>query len=222
MRAYPVVKRMLDVVGAALGLAVAAPVLAAAAVAIRSTSPGPVLYRARRAGVGGRPFLMLKLRTMVWNDGRSAAAITVGGDPRITRAGAFLRRTKIDELPQLVNVVVGDMSLVGPRPEDVGIVERHYAPELRRLLCVRPGITGPGQLHYYLHQAEEAPPPGMDPERFYVEHQLGPKLALDLHYVEHASLAYDARVLARTVIAVTRKLRSDLAILLRTLAGPVR
>jgi lipopolysaccharide/colanic/teichoic acid biosynthesis glycosyltransferase len=202
LRAYPAIKRAVDIAGAALGLAVTAPVLTAAAIAVKVTSPGPVFYRARRAGRGGNPFAMLKLRTMVNDADLMGAPITVGGDPRVTSIGAFLRRTKIDELPQLINVLIGDMSLVGPRPEDWGIVQRHYTAEHRRLLDVRPGIACPGQVYYYLHQAHEVPPRGTEPERFYVEHQLSTKLAYDLYYVHHASLALDARVIMQTLAAI--------------------
>jgi lipopolysaccharide/colanic/teichoic acid biosynthesis glycosyltransferase len=161
-----------------------------------------VFYRARRAGRGGTPFSMLKLRTMVNDADRLGAPITVGGDARVTSIGAFLRRTKIDELPQLINVLIGDMSLVGPRPEDWGIVQRHYTAEQQRLLDVRPGIACPGQIYYYLHQAHEVPPSGTDPERFYVEQQLSTKLAYDLYYVHHASLVLDARVIVQTLAAI--------------------
>jgi lipopolysaccharide/colanic/teichoic acid biosynthesis glycosyltransferase len=202
LRAYPAIKRAVDIAAAILGLAVTGPVLAAAAIAVKATSPGAVFYRARRAGHGGKPFAMLKLRTMVNDADRTGAAITVGGDARVTPIGAFLRRTKIDELPQLINVLMGDMSLVGPRPEDWGIVQRHYTAEQRRLLEVRPGIACPGQIYYYLHQAHEIPPPGTEPERFYVEHQLSAKLAYDLYYVHHASLALDARVIVQTLAAI--------------------
>src|ERR671923_1545938 len=124
-------KRLIDIVLAGVGLALAAPVLALAALGIRLSSPGPVFYRARRAGRAGSCFTMYKLRTMHQRRPGQASRITGQDDPRVFPLGALLRRTKIDELPQLFNVLRGDMSIVGPRPEDPAIVARHYTPLLR-------------------------------------------------------------------------------------------
>src|SRR2546426_10858891 len=140
------VKRPLDVALGLLGLALAAPLLAVAAIGIRLSSPGPVLYRARRVGRSGAGFTMYKLRTMHQREG-AASAITGRNDPRVFPFGAWLRRTKIDELPQLFNVLRGDMSLVGPRPEDPAIVLRHYAPVHRETLAVRHGLASPGSIY---------------------------------------------------------------------------
>ena len=140
-------KRALDVAGASVGLLVSAPFLAAAAAAVKLDDGGPVLYRQRRVGKDGREFDLLKIRTMVVGAERLGSGYAVDeGDPRITRAGRVLRRLSLDELPQLWNVVRGDMSLVGPRPTLAYQVER-YTERQRRRLEVRPGITGWAQIH---------------------------------------------------------------------------
>src|SRR2546429_6482941 len=144
------VKRPLDVALGLLGLTLAAPLLAVAAIGIRLSSPGPVLYRARRVGRNGAGFTMYKLRTMHQREG-AASAITGRNDPRVFPFGAWLRRTKIDELPQLFNVLRGDMSIVGPRPEDPRIVRDHFRPLHFETLRVRPGLASPGSLFNYTH-----------------------------------------------------------------------
>jgi lipopolysaccharide/colanic/teichoic acid biosynthesis glycosyltransferase len=196
-------KRALDVIGAGMGLVIVAPVLVLAALAIRLTSPGPVLYRARRAGAGGRPFTMYKLRTMHATAVRGSP-ITGAADPRVFPVGRLLRGTKIDELPQLVNVLRGQMSLVGPRPEDPELVARHYAPLHRETLAVRPGLTSPGTL-YYDTQGDRLLA-GDDPEARYVESLLPVKLALDVAYVRRASVAYDLILIWRTLVVIAGRL----------------
>ncbi len=191
------VKRLCDVVLAAIGLIVTSPLLAIAAVGIRASSRGPILYRARLAGRHGRPFTMYKLRTMHMQHGPFQSAITAERDPRVFGFGAWLRRSKIDELPQLVNILRGDMSIVGPRPEHPYIVDRYYGPQHRELLRVRPGLTSPGALYDYTHG--DAIVGRTDPERSYVERLLPLRLALDLVYVRRASLGYDAALVGRTV-----------------------
>jgi lipopolysaccharide/colanic/teichoic acid biosynthesis glycosyltransferase len=181
------VKRAIDIVGAAAGLAVAAPVLALAACAIKLEDGGPVFFRQMRLGRGARRFEIFKLRTMtvdaetVRSDG-----VVEADDPRITRIGSFLRRTAIDELPQLWHVLTGEMSLVGPRPVPPAHLERYDETQLRRLE-VKPGLTGWAQIH------GRASLPW--PER----------LALDVHYVDNQSLALDARILARTAGVLLRR-----------------
>jgi lipopolysaccharide/colanic/teichoic acid biosynthesis glycosyltransferase len=181
------IKRAVDVVGAAAGLALAAPILAIAACAIKLEDGGPVLFRQMRLGRGAKQFEILKLRTMtvdaeqVRSDG-----VVVDGDPRITRIGAFLRRTAVDELPQLWHVLRGEMSLVGPRPVPPPHLER-YDERQRRRLEVKPGLTGWAQIH------GRASLPW--PER----------LELDVWYVEHQSLALDARILVRTAGVLLRR-----------------
>lgn len=196
-RAYDPLKRLIDLVASALGLLILAPVLLAAAGAVKLTSRGPALYRSRRAGVGGAPFDVLKLRTMVENADRQSA-ITAGVDARITAVGSFLRRTKLDELPQLWNVLRGEMSLVGPRPEALRIAEQCFTPEQRGVLAIRPGLTCTGTLYFYVHLEHLEPPEGVGPEEYYVRELLEPKIAGDLHYVHYRTLGYDLRLLAQT------------------------
>ena len=197
------VKRLFDVVAAMLGLVATAPVLLVAALGIRWSSPGPILYRARRAGRSGRPFPMYKLRTMHLDAVGGRSRVTAVDDPRVFPLGRVLRRTKIDELPQLVNVLRGEMSIIGPRPEDPDIVAGHYGPDARATLGVRPGLASPGSLYHDTHGAGYLV--GDDPERRYVESLLPRKLALDLVYVERASLWYDLRLILRTLGIIAGK-----------------
>ena len=176
--------RALDVAGAALGLAVTSPLLAAAAAAIKLEDRGPVFYRQRRVGYRGQEFDLLKLRTMVVGAERVGEGYAVNeGDPRITRVGRVLRRLSLDELPQLWNVLRGDMSLIGPRPTLRYQVER-YTPRQRRRLEVRPGITGWAQIH------GRARLPWSE------------RIELDLWYVEHRSAWVDLKILLRTPVAL--------------------
>jgi len=179
-------KRALDVTLAGAALAVSAPVLAAAALAVRLESPGHPIYRQRRVGMDGRPFEVYKLRSMVSGaEGMGAGLAVDEGDARITRVGTLLRRTSVDELPNLVNVLRGEMSLVGPRPTVQVQVDR-YTERQRGRLAVRPGITGWAQVH------GRASLPWHE------------RIELDLWYVEHASLRLDLRVLLLTVRMVLR------------------
>lgn len=140
---YPLLKRLLDVVVSACALVALSPLLLALALTVRATSAGPIIYRGRRVGRGGEPFCVFKFRSMVTGQRQLAStAITIRDDPRVTRIGRLLRRSKLDELPQLINVLVGQMSFVGPRPEAPHYVA-FYTPEQRALLSVRPGITSP-------------------------------------------------------------------------------
>jgi lipopolysaccharide/colanic/teichoic acid biosynthesis glycosyltransferase len=188
-------KRALDVVLAGVALVAAAPLLALAAIGIRLSGPGPILYRARRIGLHGRSFTMYKLRTMRVGQAE-ASAITAKDDPRVFPFGALLRRTKLDELPQLYNVLRGSMAIVGPRPEDPRMVELFYAPLHHDTLRVPPGLTCPGSIFAYTHG--EALLDASDPERCYAERLLPLKLALDLVYVRRRSVGYDVALIART------------------------
>lgn len=192
-------KRLLDVVLAAVGLAVTGPAHAVIAAAIRVDSPGPVLFRQVRVGRWGKPFVILKYRTMVVDHG--GALVSPSGDPRTTRVGRYLRRSKLDELPQLVNVLRGDMSLVGPRPE----VPRYAAlwPEQDRdvILSVRPGITDPVSLELLDEASLLATAP--DPEAFYREVLLPRKAAMYVSYVRNRSGWTDAVILLRSVQALS-------------------
>lgn len=192
---------LVDRLLALVGLMFSAPVLVIAALGIKASDWGPVLYRAQRAGLEGHPFTMLKLRTMRSASSGGSSRITGGMDPRVLPWGRLLRRLKLDELPQLVNVMRGDMAIVGPRPEDLTIVEREFAPWMRETLSVLPGLTSPGSLHYY---ADEAGLPGSsaDAEAEYLRVLLPQKLAVDLVYVRNRSIAYDVALILRTVASV--------------------
>jgi len=192
-----VLKRAFDLVASGAGLIILSPLLLGIALAVRLTSPGPALYRARRVGQHGEEFTLYKFRSMVANADRQGPGITAAQDRRITRVGRFLRRTKLDELPQLLNVLRGDMSLVGPRPEDPRYVAL-YTPEQRRILDYRPGITSMASLTY---RNEERLLAGEDWERVYVEQVLPAKLAIDLEYARRANLRRDIALILRTVLA---------------------
>jgi lipopolysaccharide/colanic/teichoic acid biosynthesis glycosyltransferase len=180
------VKRAFDALVASVGLVVGAPFLAASAIAIKAEDRGPVLFRQERIGQDGRAFDIVKLRTMVVNAERLGAGFAVdAGDSRITRVGAFLRRTSLDELPQLWNILKGEMSLVGPRPTLRYQVEQ-YTQRQRGRLSVPPGVTGWAQVH----GRASLPWPA--------------RIELDLWYVEHASLALDARILLETARTLFR------------------
>ncbi len=190
-------KRLFDLLGATLALALLWPLLVGVALWIKLDSPGPVLFRQQRVGRRGRLFAIHKFRTMVEGALQLGPLLTVGDDQRITRAGAFLRRSKIDELPQLLDVLAGHMSLVGPRPELPAYVA-HYPADLReRVLAVRPGITDPVSLA--LADEGELLARAADPEREYVEVLLPQKLRAAAAYAEQASLATDLRVIGRTL-----------------------
>jgi lipopolysaccharide/colanic/teichoic acid biosynthesis glycosyltransferase len=195
------VKRTLDILMATAGLILAAPVIAPAMLAIKLASPGPALFRAERMGRDGRPFRMVKLRTMHVRC-EADSEITAPGDARIFAFGRVLRLTKIDELPQLWNVLKGDMSLVGPRPEAVAIVERDYHGWMLDTLKVRPGITSPGAIFGYTHGDALLDP--ADPEGSYARDQLPAKLAIELAYIERANIVRDIAVMLRTVSTIVQ------------------
>ena len=172
--------------------------------AIVLESSGSPFYGGWRIGKGGRRFRMWKFRTMVKNADRLGSAITTRNDSRITRIGSFLRKTKLDELPQFLNLLLGDLTLIGPRPEDPGIVDK-YTPEQRRILEVKPGITGPTQLRFTAVEAE-AIRDQRDPERFYMEHLLDEKLRMDLEYIRRRTVFSDTRVILQTIQLIIRAL----------------
>jgi lipopolysaccharide/colanic/teichoic acid biosynthesis glycosyltransferase len=200
-RTVDTARRALDVAVSGASLAALAPLLAVLAVLVRATSPGPAFFVQKRVGKDGRLFDLVKLRTMVADAPARGGALTSPGDPRVTRVGAWLRRWKLDELPQLVNVLRGDMSLVGPRPEVPRYV-RGYSARERAVLGVRPGITDPASLEY----ADEAAVLARfdDCERAYVETVLPAKLALSLAYLERRTLRSDLGVLLRSVLRLAR------------------
>ena len=188
-------RRLTDIALALIGLAVAAPVLIAIAAAVRLRDGAPVIYRARRVGYHGREFALFKFRTMVPAGGSS---VTVWADPRVTPLGRRLRRLKLDELPQLFNVLRGEMSIVGPRPEDPSYVAL-YTDEQRRVLSVKPGITGVAALEY---ADEESLLRGEDWEATYRLTIMPAKLQLELDYLASRSARTDARLILRTAAVV--------------------
>ena len=190
-------KRLFDVTAAGFGLLLCLPLFAGIALTILLTDGPPVFFRQERVGRGGQTFRLWKFRTM--RAGSSGRQITVGADSRITPIGAFLRRHKLDELPQLLNVLRGDMSLVGPRPEVPAYVSR-YSPAQRRVLAYAPGVTDPASLAYRDEASLLASVP--DPERYYVEVVMPEKIRLNLEYAEKATLLSDIRIIARTVGAL--------------------
>ncbi len=195
-------KRLFDLLGASLALLLLSPLLLLLALAIKLDSPGPVFFRQERVGRHGRPFRIHKLRTMAVDAPQRGLPLTVGADPRITRVGARLRDLRLDELPQFIDVLAGDMSLVGPRPEVPRYVA-HYPPALReRVLSVRPGITDPASLLFLNESALLAA--AADPEREYIEAILPKKLQCAADYAERATLWTDLRLIGRTLRLLMR------------------
>ena len=192
-------KRMLDIAVSSVGLILAAPLCALIALAIRLDDAEAVLFRQVRIGLGGRPFTMLKFRSMRVNSEQRGLSITAAGDRRITRVGRFLRATKLDELPQLWNVLRGDMTLVGPRPEVPRYVDL-YTVDQRAVLALKPGITDEATLEFRDEEALLAR--AQDAERFYVEHCIPRKIEINLAYARRASVWEDLKVILRTVAIV--------------------
>jgi lipopolysaccharide/colanic/teichoic acid biosynthesis glycosyltransferase len=198
------VKRLFDVCCAALALIITAPLIALAAIVIKLTDPGPVFYRARRIGYLGREFTMYKLRTMTADDGTKQSEASGGGpvitglhDDRVSPVGRLLRLTKIDELPQLFNVLRGDMAIVGPRPEDPLIVREHYSSGDLETLGVRPGLASPGSIYQYT--SGDRLLTGDNPEQRYIDQLLKTKLALDRVYIRRATMRNDLAIIGRTL-----------------------
>lgn len=176
------------------------PLFLALAIAVRLSSPGPALYRARRAGVGGEVFRIFKFRSMRAEESSRGPLITEADDARITPLGHLMRTTKLDELPQLLNVIRGEMSIVGPRPEEEEVLRSHYPASIRReILRARPGLTGLLQVKVFPDMTNEIIPAGMDPQEFYWRDQLPRRVAVDLEYVRRWSPAMDAWIILRTV-----------------------
>jgi len=212
-------RRTIDILVAVCGLVLLSPVLVAIAILVWVDSPGSPLYGGWRVGQHGRRFRMWKFRTMVSGADRLGPAITAARDARVTRVGDTLRATKLDELPQLYNLLRGELTLVGPRAEVPELVAR-YTAEQREVLSVKPGITGPGQIHYTTDQAELLRDE-VSAEDDYVAHLLGPKLRIDLDYVRRQTVGSDLAVLAKTFallgrafVAHPRKIRASRADLL--------
>ena len=199
-----VAKRVFDLVLAAIALIVLAPIILIGAIGVFLSSPGPIFFRTTRVGRGGELFTMFKLRTMRVAMLESNSAITAARDSRVFPFGWILRRTKIDELPQLLNILRGDMSIIGPRPEDPRLVREHYSPMHFETLRLKPGLASPGSLWHDAHCHDvinEA-----DAEGQYLRDILPLKLALDQVYVAKASVLYDIRLVARTIGVIFARL----------------
>jgi exopolysaccharide biosynthesis polyprenyl glycosylphosphotransferase len=193
---YLPVKRAIDIVGALVLLVLTLPIILIAAVLVRLTSKGPAFYSQTRVGKGGRPFTIFKLRTMYIDSEKGGAQWSTAGDPRVTPLGRFLRRTHIDELPQLWNILKGDMSLIGPRPERPEFVPQldTAIPGYKERLQVLPGVSGLAQIHL-----------DADTDLASVER----KLAMDLYYIKHMSFWVDLKILLATVVHVFKKFVAD-------------
>lgn len=190
-----ITKRVFDVVASTVGLVLLSPLMALIALAIKIDSRGPVLFRHKRVGLGFQEFRVLKFRTM--RNDAEGPQVTFDGDRRITRVGRVLRKSKLDELPQLVNVVRGEMSLVGPRPEVAEWVMAHRK-HYERILSVRPGITDPASIEY--RREDRILAQASDPERVYAEEILPHKLELSAAYAECRTLRGDIRIILRTIM----------------------
>ena len=193
-------KRAFDILCSFLGLTVLSPVLLVVSVLVAVTSPGGVFFRQERIGKDGRPFRIFKLRSM--RKDNAGLKITTGNDSRITPVGRFLRKSKIDELPQLINVLVGDMSFVGPRLEVADYVNL-YTPYQRQVLLVRPGITGLASIRF--RNENDLLTASDDPNRTYIEQIMPRKIDLDLEYIPHASVFYDIKLIFQTFAVVIKE-----------------
>ena len=195
-------KRLFDILASGLGLVCLSPLFAAVAVWIKFDSRGPVFYRQVRVGRGNKDFRIFKFRSMR-PDSDKLGLITVGGrDPRVTRSGYYIRKYKLDELPQLINVFIGDMSLVGPRPEVRKYVDM-YSPDQMHVLDVRPGITSLASLRY--RNENEVLAKAEDPDKCYIEKVMPDKLAIDLEYVKKANLWNDIKLIFSTFREIITK-----------------
>ena len=194
-------KRLFDLIFSSAGLLLMSPILLFCALAVKLSSSGPVFYRQVRVGKGGEDFHIFKFRTMVVDADKKGLQITSESDPRITLVGRTLRRTKLDELPQLINVLIGQMSLVGPRPEVRKYVDL-YTPEQRQVLSVAPGITDPASIAYR-HEGEllvAAP----DPEALYINTIMPDKLRINLDYLQKQTVWTDFLIILKTFKTVLR------------------
>lgn len=197
------VKRTLDLALVLPALILASPLMLVIAVAIRCSSPGPVIFRQVRVGRYGKHFNILKFRTMVPKASTRGPAITVGHDPRITVVGRFLRRHKLDELPQLVNVLLGDMSIVGPRPELARFVEHYPKETADRVLSVRPGLTDLASIEFI--DEDYLLTHCTDPERAYLELIVPRKLKYYEDYVARSSIWLDIQIIGRTLAKLVKR-----------------
>ncbi len=200
---YHVIKRATDIVVSACVLVIVSPLILLAAIGVKLESAGPIFYRARRAGQGGHTFEMFKLRTMRVGTDSPDRRVTAANDNRVTALGNLLRKFKIDELPQFWNVLCGDMSLVGPRPEDADIVANYFTAEQRATLEVRPGIASSADVRWYPDLTYHDPPPeGVPIQEWYLARHMPAQLAEAARYVERRSLMLDLKVALQTLFCV--------------------
>lgn len=193
---YRAIKRVMDLTAATAGLVLSAPILVGLVIYVKLDTPGPVFYRGRRVGRGGRVFGIYKYRSMVVNADKIGGPTTSEDDPRVTNAGRFIRRYKLDELPQLINVMLGDMSLVGPRPDVPSEIEKLSSAERSLILSVRPGMTDWASIQF--NNEGEIVQGYQDPHKAYEEIIRPHKIRLQTEYVEQASLHHDLKILWRT------------------------
>ena len=196
------IKRVLDLALSCIALIVSWPIFVVAALAVKTSSPGPVFYRGVRSGLYGKPFRIIKFRTMVVNAETLGGPTTGTNDQRVTRVGSILRRTKLDELPQLINVLKGDMSLVGPRPEVLEYTEQYKGEEVC-ILSMRPGITDYASIEFADLDDRVG---SANPDQFFREHILPQKNALRVRYVKEWSLGSDLKILWLTLIRVLKRI----------------
>ncbi|HCW52374.1 sugar transferase [Clostridium sp. SM-530-WT-3G] len=192
-----IIKRLFDIVASGIGIIVLSPLLLIIALRIKTGSDGPVFFKQVRVGKDGKEFEILKFRTMVVNAEKLGRQITVGADNRITKVGGFLRKYKLDELPQLFNVFKGDMSLVGPRPEVPRYVAM-YTEEQRKVLSVKPGITDLASIRY--RDENELLGKAENPDEFYINTIMPDKLALNMEYIKKSNVFYDIYIIIETII----------------------
>lgn len=196
-----VLKRTMDVILSLTGLVIISPLLFIISMCIKLDSRGPVFFKQTRVGRYEEPFQIFKFRTMIVDAEKKGKQITVGKDSRITRTGQFLRKYKLDELPQLINVLIGDMSLVGPRPE-VPKYTAYYTNEQKRIFEIRPGITDYASIKY--RNENEVLAKSEDPEKTYIEEVMRDKLSLNLKYLDQQSVINDVKIIFMTIIAILK------------------
>ncbi len=192
-------KRSFDVLVSLIALVLLAPLFLVLALAIKLTTRGPVFYKGRRVGRGGHIFLMHKFRSMVVNADQMGTDLTPQGDPRVTKIGKFLRKTKIDELPNIIDILKGDMSFVGPRPESP-LYAKYYNERQKRVLDVRPGVVGPAQIKY--RHEELILKDKEDPDTYYVQELMPQKIEIDLNYIQNRSFLLDIKIIFKALLAV--------------------
>lgn len=192
---YSISKRTFDIVSSILAIIVLFLPWIVISLIIKYQSPGPAIYKARRVGKDGKVFTLYKFRSMRVDSG-AVRATTLRGDPRIFPFGEFLRKSKIDETPQLINILKGEMSVIGPRPEDEVNSDKFYVGKYREILSVKPGLSSPASLYDYTHGEK------YEDEETYIKEFLPKKLDVELYYVYHKSFVYDIEIVFRTVFTI--------------------